>query len=504
MIDPGKLSIVDQLAIATPEEREAYVAGLDPAELELLVDQDWSVIARPDQLLPAELVFLWLVRGGRGAGKTRTGAEGTVEKLKELLGKMEPGQTLRWALMSQRDRDVVHTMVEGESGLRQCLPPSWLPLRGWDQAFNKSALILTLRDVVIQGFSARTPDAPRGPQFHGGWVDEPAAFPDAHLGLDEDTAMSNLMLGMRLQPFGCLIVTGTPKNNRLIKELRKMDGVRETIMPTKDNLHNLADVFRRVVVARYAGTRLGRQELDAEILEGLGTVFHVGWFQAIERNRYPWPDGTPTVAVRYWDLASGEETDANPDPDWTAGALVRKDPRRRWYVIEHIDRFRLGPGSREQRMRKRAQLDGLPITWIEKEPGNAGTSQHHWIGAELDDIGVTVRANPVSGPKHVRWEALAGPAEQRRVWVWDDDEWLRDFLDEAEEAHPDPKQSGPHDDMLDAVAGAIQMLRSGGAMASVAGPPATPIPRPNQRRQGGSNGSIPRPGQRGGLSRRGR
>ena len=156
---------------------------------------------------------------------------------------------------------------------------------------------------------------------------------------------------------------------------------------------------------------------------------------------------------------------------------MRKDPRRKWYVIEHIARFRCGPGIRDQRIREHARLDALPVMWIEKEPGNAGKVQHHTLGRELDDLATQVKANPVSGPKATRWEAVAGPAEQRRVWVWNDPDWLLDFLDEAEEAHPDPKMSGPHDDMLDAVAGAIAVMKSTGSASVVAQHHTDTIPR---------------------------
>lgn len=506
-----QLSIKDRLAILKhddPDAYDAYIAALDDDELDLLVNDDWSVVARPQQLIPDDVEFGWFCRAGRGGGKTRTGSETTVDEIKKLLPHpaFAGDARVRWALMSQRSTDVRSTMIEGDSGLRRVIPPSWFrPGDGWDDAFNRSSLEIELRDVYMQGFSARTPDAPRGPQFNGGWVDEPASFPDAHLGLDEDTAMSNLLFGMRLEPFGVLIITGTPKNNRLIRDLRKLPGVVETVWSTRDNLSNLSPTFEKIIVDRYEGTRLGRQELDAEILEGLGAIFQIGWFRLEPRGFYPWPDGSATAAVRYWDLASGEETDTNPDPDWTAGALVRVDPQRRLYVIEHIDRFRASPGQREQNMRARTKVDGLHVVWIEKEPGNAGKSQHHWIGRELDDLGVSLMANPVSGPKAVRWQSVASAAEQQRVIVWEDDTWNRDFFDECEEAHPDPKLSGPHDDMLDAVAGAFEVLRTGGPAVSVGtgrppgeGQGSIPRPRPGGQRPGG----IPRPGQRGSAAGR--
>jgi predicted phage terminase large subunit-like protein len=483
-------SIIEQLATAKPEERAAYIEQLDPDELQLLLDRDWSVVGRPEQFIPADEFFLWFIRAGRGWGKTRAGAEGTKDRLQWITRQLPEGDTARWALMGQRDRDVRLTMYEGETGLRRFIPDSWIP-QGWERALNRSALTLELLidgvPAFLQGFSARTPDAPRGPQFHGGWVDEPGSFPDAHLGLAEDTAFSNLLFGMRLNPFGGLIVTGTPRNNRLIRELRALDGIIETHGRTRENLHNLADVFKRTVVARYLGTRLGRQELDAEILEGVGVMFQRGWFKLTDRP--PWPEGTSTRTVRYWDLASGEESDANPDPDFTAGARVTMDPSRRLYLIEHIERFRLRPGARELRIREVARTDGLKAQWIEKDPGNAGGALLLAIGRELDELNIAVKGNPVSGSKEVRAEPVAAAAEQGRVWLMEGPHVLP-LLDEAEEF-----PAGGHDDQIDALSGAFAVLKGARKAEILAAPAAQQVPRTAGR--GPAAGmAIPRPGAR--------
>ena len=484
-------SIFDRVARLDPDERQAYLNSLTPEQLDLFMAKDWSVMGRPEQFIPDDPeMFLWFLRAGRGYGKTLCGSQATKEKISETAGKLQAGDTVRWALMSQRNSDVLSTMYEGETGLKRCIPDSWLP-RGWDFALNRSSLTLRCvvegRDVEIQGFSARVPDGPRGPQFHGGWVDEPGSFPDAQLGLDEDTAMSNLLFGMRLQPFGLLIVTGTPKNNRLIRELRKMKGAVETHGRTRENLHNLAEIFKATVVARYQGTRLGRQELDAEILEGIGVMFQRGWFPVCEAGRPQWHNDRGTERrVRYWDLASGEESDANPDPDWTAGARVVFHPPSRMYLIEHIERFRLTPGARERRMKTIAKEDGISPVWMEKEPGNAGKAQLYMIGKELEQVGVALRGNPVTGPKETRAELVATASEQGRVEMLEGD-WNVVFLDEAEEF-----PGGSHDDMVDAVAGAFQVLREDSPGAVVGRPAGQDIPRSGS----GGGQDIPKPRSR--------
>lgn len=502
-------SIIDELARLPEDEKHAYLESLTEDELELLISRDWSVTGRPDQFLPhtrdttgmselevAELAawFLWLIRAGRGWGKTRTGAEGTKESILEIAAVVD---VVRWALVAPRREDVRAIQFEGESGLQAILPPSMLLRGSWDLSFNKTDLLLTLANgAQVKGYHGRDPGQLRGPQHHGAWVDEPGTLPDAHLGLDDDTTMSMLLLGLRLPPHPRLIVTGTPRNNRLWKELRKMPGAIETHGRTRDNLANLAHAFKVNVVQRYAGTRLGRQELDAEVLEGVGALFQRGWFKVEQRP--PWPENTATRSTRYWDLASGEESDANTDPDWTAGALVEMDPRRRLYWIADIARFRESPGQREMSMRTTALEDRLSVTWIEKEPGNAGKAQLFMVGRELEQVGVSVKGMPVSGPKAVKWELVATAAAQGRVWMKEAD-WNLAFLDEAEEAHPDPLLSGPHDDQLDAVAGAFIVLRESKGAGTILDPSQMQLDRPavaSASRGSGRTPDLPRPGAR--------
>lgn len=482
------LSIRDQLATLDAEQRAAYIESLDEAELELLLTSDWSVVGRPEQFLPPGDWFAWLIRAGRGWGKTLTGANATWELIQRLTPQITDG-LVRWALGAPRHADIVNTMLEGETGLRSVLPPSALIDGSWERSITRGAVpeLRLASGAVLSGYSATVPQGPRGPQHHGAWLDEPASYGDAHKGLDEDTFVSNLLIGLRLPPRPRLIITGTPKNNRLIKQLLKFEGLIETRGRTAENLHNLAEAFKVNVVARYAGTRLGRQELDAELLEGMGVLFQRSWFKVVDRA--PWPQGTVTRTVRYWDLASGEESDTNADPDFTAGARVTFDPGRRLYLIEDVTRFRQSPGTRELRIGSVARADQLPVLWIEKEPGNAGKAQHHYLGREMEQFNVGVKADPVSGPKAVRWELLSGPAEQGRVFILDA-EWNDAFLEEAEEAHPDPLLSGPHDDQLDAVVGAIKVLRGGAGGQTQGTPDAMPnIPKPGAR--GGGQSPVP-------------
>lgn len=440
---------------------------------------------------------------------TLTGANATKESIQELraagVGKV------RWALLAPRREDVLTTMLEGETGLAAVLPPSMLINGSWEDSLARGALRLTLSTGdVIQGFSGKVPGKLRGPQHHGAWVDEPATLPDAAQGLDEDTAMSNLLFGLRLLPWNRLIITGTPRNVRLIRELREMGGMIETHGRTRDNLHNLSRTFKRVIVARYLNTRLGRQELDAELLEGVGVMFARAWFPVAEPGSFDLEDGS-WERIAMWDLAATEPSDMNPDPDWSVRALVAHRAEERdgdgrllvpaRFIVEHIARCRLNAGERDEFIRATADRDGLAVQWFEREPGASGKSQLTYLTQLLRGVARAEEFVP-TGPKGVRAELTAGPAQQGKVELGPDDPdapWHLAFLDEHEEFHPVESLSGPHDDIVDATSAAMAVHldhRAGEVLAT----PATAAPvdtRPSARgavRVGGR--SIGRPSHR--------
>lgn len=446
---------------------------------------------------------------------TLTGAHATKDSILELRG--AGVAKVRWALLAPREDDVRTTMLEGETGLVHVLPPSMLVNGSWEDSIQRSAMRLTLATGdVIQGFSGKVPGKLRGPQHHGAWVDEPATLPDAAKGLDEDTAMSNLLFGLRLQPWNRLIITGTPRNVRLIRELREMGGMVETHGRTRDNLHNLSRTFKRVIVARYLGTRLGRQELDAEILEGVGVMFARAWFPVVEPGTFDPFDGT-WERVAMWDLAATEPSDMAPDPDWTVRALVAHRPEERSeegrllapprFVVEHVARCRLNPGERDDFIKQVADLDDLPVQWFEREPGASGKSQLTYLQGLLRGIARAEEFDP-KGPKGVRAELTAGPAQQGRIELADDDPhepWHAAFLDEHEEFHPVEKLSGPHDDIVDATSAAmaVHLEQRAGTVVSAPADAGT-IPTRQQRGRAVPGGialpssgvTMPRPSHR--------
>lgn len=464
---------------------QRVIVACEPAQVRpmrcLTVDSPSHLFLAGDAMIPTH--------------NTKTGSEATKESILQL--EAAGVDRVRWALLAPRESDVLSTMLEGETGLASVLPPSMLINGSWEDSLNRGKLRLTLASgAMLQGFSGKVPANLRGPQHHGGWVDEPATLPDAHKGLEEDTAMSNLLFGLRLKPWNRLIITGTPRNVRLIRELREMGGMIETHGRTRDNLHNLSATFKRVIVARYLGTRLGRQELDAEILEGVGVMFARGWFPAADPTSFDLDDGTWDL-IRMWDLAATEPSDMAPDPDWTAGALVARrhenrgldgrllEPER--FIVVDMVRDRLNVGERDDLIRATADADaqeyGINVQWFEREPGASGKSQITYMQDLLRGIARAEEFVP-TGPKGVRAELSAGPAQQGKVELGPElhGPWHLAFLDEHEEFHPEEKLSGPHDDQVDSTSAAFAVLLDEVAGQVVAAPAGEHVPSPTAQR----------------------
>lgn len=225
------------------------------AELTRLA-HDWPLWARPDQLPPQEDTWtVWLLLGGRGAGKTRAGAE-WVRGMALGLPPFAAAPVERIALIGQTAQDARAVMVEGVSGLLSVHPDRERP------RYEKSRRRLIWPNGAIgELFSAEEPDSLRGPQFGAAWSDELAKWRYAQ------EAWDMLQFAMRLGARPRQIVTTTPRPIPLIKELLASPRTVTSRMRTRDNEANLAATFLQNIVDKYQGTRLGRQELDGEMLD---------------------------------------------------------------------------------------------------------------------------------------------------------------------------------------------------------------------------------------------
>jgi phage terminase large subunit-like protein len=208
-------------------------------------------LARPEQL-PVEGDWnTLLLLAGRGFGKTRTAAEW-------LAWQAIYYPKTRWAIAAPTHADARDTCVEGESGILNILKEYGV-LKDYNRSISEIFLINGSR---MKLFSGEEPDRFRGPQFHGGWFDELAAF-------KYPEAWDQYQFGLRLGNHPRTIVTTTPRPTKLIKDLIKREGVQVVRGSTFDNAKNLAASALAELKLRYENTRLGRQELYGEILDNV-------------------------------------------------------------------------------------------------------------------------------------------------------------------------------------------------------------------------------------------
>ncbi len=244
---PAKSSKLACLAYESESNRQKILADLSEAQIEELL-WDWRFNARENQLRPLGKWTYWVVQAGRGFGKTRTGGETVREWVNEGYRLIH--------LVGATAADTRDVMVQGESGLLNCFPPGQRPL------YEPSKRLITFHTgAIARMFSADEPERLRGPQCDSFWADELAAWRF----LEE--AWDNLQFGFRLgnDPRG--IITTTPKPLKIFRELVSNPNTVVTRASSYDNRANLAPAFFESIIRKYEGTRLGRQELNAEILE---------------------------------------------------------------------------------------------------------------------------------------------------------------------------------------------------------------------------------------------
>jgi phage terminase large subunit-like protein len=234
-----------QLLASLPEaERQAALDAL-PTETKAALAHHWPFWARPDQLIPAGDWTYWLILAGRGWGKTRTGAETVRQWIKTTDMVNLIGATVDDA------RDI---MIEGESGILAICPDGERP------EYRKSERKLIWPNGAISLiFTADEPERLRGKQHKALWADEMAAWRYAE-------AWDQAKFGLRLGNKPRAVITTTPRPVKNVTDLMNDRACHPTRGTTYDNRANLAATFFEEIVKRYEGTRLGRQELNAEIL----------------------------------------------------------------------------------------------------------------------------------------------------------------------------------------------------------------------------------------------
>ena len=228
--------------------------SLSPEEKAALA-YNWKAWARPDQLPPPGNWDGWLILAGRGWGKTRSGAE-------IIRAEAETGRSRRIGLVAETSADGKDVIVNGESGIMAISPPWFRPTFTASNSNGRPKLVWP-NGVIASLYDAREPDQLRGPQHDFILFDELAKYRYAEAVFDQ------AMFGLRLGDHPRWVATTTPRPIGLIKRLINQKGVIVTRGKSQENFSNLAASYRTNVIERYKGTRLGRQELDAEILDDM-------------------------------------------------------------------------------------------------------------------------------------------------------------------------------------------------------------------------------------------
>lgn len=308
-----------------PEEKKRELR----ARLLEMRRRPWREVARPEQIPPDGDWYIWFLVGGRGAGKTRSGAEWLAE---ELRGD-GPGDES--AILAPTFGDARDTCVEGQSGLLRALGTSRAEVeagRSWTvEKWNRSMGELRLRSGAVVHIDGADDGGLRiqGGNFRRAWCDELRLWKRPLQAWDE-----SLLPAVRLgEPH--IVVTSTPKPTRLVKRLLKDAGVVKSHMTTFENEANLAAAFLEQMRSRYAGTRLGQQELHGRLLEDVeGALWRAAWIDTV--------DAIPPPGELYATVVGLDPADGTDDGDEQGIAVAGTGPEGVLYVVGS-DGLRVSP-----------------------------------------------------------------------------------------------------------------------------------------------------------------
>lgn len=373
------------LASLPPHLVRQFLDGLSGPELVFLA-HDWSFWARASQIPPLGDWTTWLILGGRGAGKTRAGAEW-------VRAAVEQKRAGNIALVGETYADARDVMVEGTSGLRA------LGARHARPRYEATRRrLLWPNGAVCSLFSASDPEGLRGPQFDAAWCDEAAKWPDA------EAAWAMLQFGLRLGEQPRQVVTTTPRAVPLVKKLLSDESVNVTRASTYDNRSNLADAFFSTIIKTYEGTRLGRQELNGELLDDDPDAL---WSRSmIEKTRCQAAPNLSRIVV-------------GVDPPATSGAgadecgivVAGRTDDGNFYVVADRSRGRAKPAQWAARVV--AAFDEFDADRVVAEVNQGG----EMVASVLQQVAphLPIRQVRATRGKWVRAEPVAALFEQERV-----------------------------------------------------------------------------------------
>lgn len=366
------------------ETAAAWLASLSDEEAAHLLF-DWAFWAREKQLPPAGGEWLtWLIMAGRGFGKTRTGAEFVRWSV------MERGYR-RVALVGRTAADVRDVMVEGESGLLSVFP-AWMRPH-----YEPSKRRITFPNgAIATTYSGDKPDQLRGPQHDLAWCDEMAAwrYPES---------WDQLQFGLRLGEHPRSVVTTTPRPTKLIRELLSDETVHVTVGTTYENAANLAPPALAAFEKRYGGTRLGRQELLAEVLDDVPGALWTRY--VLETARVKTAPELVRVVVGI-DPAVTSTDESNE----TGIVVCGMDAKGDGYVLDDVS-LRGTPSEWAKRAIRAYHLHEADRVIAEVNQGGEMVEQT----IRTEDRSISFKAVRASKGKHTRAEPISALYEQGRV-----------------------------------------------------------------------------------------
>ncbi len=384
---PEMMSAAEKLASLPFEDREKILKEMDEGQaFDLLYD--WTGFnARPDQIPPEGDWDIWCILSGRGWGKTRTGAE-------FIKNEIDAKRAGRVAIVAETAADARDTIVEGDSGIMSIYPRNARP------TYEPTKRRLTWSTGAIATlYNATEPDQLRGPQHDLGWSDELAKWRYARATWDQ------LQFGLRIGKRPRQIVTTTPRPIELVKAIvgGQEGKVHLTRGRTLDNKMNLAPSFLRKVVARYEGTRLGRQELSGEILGDLpGALWRMDQIEVFRKDA---PEKYVRIVVAV-DHAVTDEEGSNEH----GVIVVGLGEDNRGYVIEDSS---CSGSPLDWARRAIAMMDKYTADSIVLEINQGGDMVESTLRSVRPDVNaVLVRA---AKGKQIRAEPIAALYEQGRV-----------------------------------------------------------------------------------------
>ena len=363
-----------------------YLRDLPEPEAARL-NYNWPLHARDSQLPPEGDWDTWLILAGRGFGKTRTGAEWVRDQV-------ESRAAHRIALVARTLPEAQSIMIEGESGLLNICPPSNQP------TYEPSKRKLTWPNGAFAlAFSSHEPDQLRGPQFDAAWCDELASWEYPNETWD------NLNFALRLGRRPRSVVTTTPKTVELVRSLPNRPGVHVTRGSTYENQDNLPPSFFNGLIDQYDGTRIGQQEIHAELMdEDEDALWKREWIENARLRTQP-PLSRIVVAV---DPAMSTK----PTSSETGIVVVGADMRRQHAYVLADESGRLSPNN--WALRVIHLYDKFNATMIVVEDNAGGQMAEATIQNAVDRT-LPVKTVKARRGKYIRAEPVASLYEQSRV-----------------------------------------------------------------------------------------